>query len=67
MTEQFQQLNIAQFLVSYRVTQVYDVGACVYFYLSFRYDTQSDPIEMYEIIQGKARNEILASGKIVNI
>lgn len=51
------------FLVSCRVTQTYDAGACVYFYFGFRYNEESDPVHTYEEIENKARDEILASGK----
>ena len=54
--------NIADFMISCRVTQTYDAGACVYFYFGFRYLTDSDPIVNYEEIEDKARDEILASG-----
>ncbi|KAI1725288.1 FAD binding domain-containing protein [Ditylenchus destructor] len=46
-----------------RVTQVYDAGACVYFYFGFNYrDLQKDPIKVYEEIEIAARKEILACG-----
>jgi len=58
-----------------RVTQVYDAGACIYFYFGFNYrdverpsDEKSDPrdivrgLEIYEEIEILARNEILACG-----
>lgn len=52
-----------------RVTQVYDAGACVYFYFAFNYDdgfeadaVLTDPIQVYEKIESAAREEILALG-----
>lgn len=45
-----------------RVTQTYDAGACVYFYFAFNYRGLSDPVHVYETIEGNARNEILACG-----
>nr|XP_034990501.1 alkyldihydroxyacetonephosphate synthase, peroxisomal isoform X2 [Zootoca vivipara]XP_034990510.1 alkyldihydroxyacetonephosphate synthase, peroxisomal isoform X2 [Zootoca vivipara] len=48
--------------VSCRVTQTYDVGACVYFYLGFNYRGLSDPVHVYEEIEMSAREEILANG-----
>lgn len=55
--------GIDYFLISCRVTQTYDAGACVYFYFGFRYNSQSDPVHTYEEIENCARDEILASGK----
>ncbi|XP_053483040.1 alkyldihydroxyacetonephosphate synthase, peroxisomal [Ictalurus furcatus] len=45
-----------------RVTQTYDVGACVYFYFAFNYRGLSDPIHVYEQVEHTAREEILANG-----
>ncbi|GBN49361.1 Alkyldihydroxyacetonephosphate synthase, peroxisomal [Araneus ventricosus] len=47
---------------SCRVTQSYDVGACVYFYFAFGYHGLSDPVHTYESIEAAARDEIIASG-----
>ncbi|GFQ83159.1 alkyldihydroxyacetonephosphate synthase, peroxisomal [Trichonephila clavata] len=47
---------------SCRVTQSYDVGACVYFYFAFGYFGLSDPVHTYESIEAAARDEIIASG-----
>jgi len=49
-------------LISCRVTQTYDAGACVYFYLAFNYTGVSDPMGAFEEIEASARDEILASG-----
>jgi len=51
-------------LVSCRVTQTYDAGACVYFYFGFNYldGHESDPVHLYEEIETAARDEILANG-----
>ena len=34
-----------------RVTQTYDAGACVYFYLAFNYTGVSNPIESFDAIE----------------
>ena len=34
-----------------RVTQVYDSGACVYFYFGFNYRGLADPLGVYEAIE----------------
>ncbi|XP_023221447.1 alkyldihydroxyacetonephosphate synthase, peroxisomal-like [Centruroides sculpturatus] len=49
-------------LVTCRVTQTYDAGACIYFYFAFNYRGISDPVHVYEEIEAAARDEILASG-----
>jgi len=56
-------LGIKYFMISCRVTQTYDVGSCVYFYFGFNWTGLSaDPLEIYERLESKAREEILASG-----
>ena len=47
---------------SARVTQVYDAGACIYFYFALNYYGLSDPVKVYNEIESSARDEILASG-----
>ena len=37
--------------VSYRVTQTYDAGACVYFYFAFVYRGLPNPVHVYEEIE----------------
>lgn len=54
---------IEHYLVSCRVTQTYDAGACVYFYLGFPFFNLSDPIHTFEEIENSLRDEILISGK----
>lgn len=54
--------GIKHTFVTCRVTQTYDAGACVYFYFAFNYRGLSDPVHVYETIEGNARNEILACG-----
>lgn len=55
-------LNISYFMISCRVTQTYDVGCCVYFYFGFNFEGIEDPVEVYHIIEERARDEIIASG-----
>ncbi|CAI8022413.1 Alkyldihydroxyacetonephosphate synthase, peroxisomal [Geodia barretti] len=45
-----------------RVTQIYDAGACIYFYLAFNYTGVGNPMQAFEDIEASAREEILASG-----
>jgi alkyldihydroxyacetonephosphate synthase len=49
-------------MVSYRVTQTYDVGCCVYFYFALKWNGVGNPLTTYEHLEASARNEILASG-----
>ena len=46
------------------MTQVYDVGAAIYFYFGFNYGSMNvlEAIKIYEELESIARDEILASG-----
>lgn len=51
-------------MVSCRVTQVYDSGACVYFYMGFprgEWDLEQ-ALHTYDQIETAARNEVIACG-----
>lgn len=48
--------------VTCRITQLYDTGACVYFYFGFNYRGLANPVQTYEDIESSARDEILANG-----
>lgn len=49
--------------VTCRVTQVYQTGVCIYFYLAFSYEgIEQDPSEVFAEIEHAAREEILRSG-----
>ncbi|XP_025157110.1 alkyldihydroxyacetonephosphate synthase isoform X2 [Harpegnathos saltator] len=54
--------GIRKYFISCRVTQTYDAGCCVYFYMAFKYTDLENPVETYEAIEYAAREEILASG-----
>lgn len=54
--------GIERYLISCRITQTYDAGCCVYFYMAFNYKSLLNPIETYEAIEHIARQEILANG-----
>ncbi|XP_058801208.1 alkyldihydroxyacetonephosphate synthase isoform X2 [Phymastichus coffea] len=54
--------GIRNFLISCRITQTYDDGCCIYFYMGFNYDMLFDPVRTYEAIEEAARHEILACG-----
>ena len=44
-------MQAVKFHCSCRVTQTYDAGACVYFYLAFIYTDVSDPMGAFEEIE----------------
>jgi alkyldihydroxyacetonephosphate synthase len=48
--------------VSARVTQIYDTGACVYFYMAYYYKGVENPTAVFHEIENGAREEILAQG-----
>lgn len=45
--------------VTCRVTQVYDTGACVYFYFGFMWKNLNDPVRVFSEVEHEAREEIL--------
>jgi len=45
-----------------RVTQVYDTGACVYFYLGVSYKGVENPTAVFKKLENAARDEILRCG-----
>ncbi|MEY3015120.1 MAG: hypothetical protein RIT45_3855 [Pseudomonadota bacterium] len=48
--------------ITCRVTQVYQTGVAVYFYMAFSYEGVENPSEVYTEIEHAAREEILRSG-----
>ncbi|KAI3388999.1 hypothetical protein SNEBB_006652 [Seison nebaliae] len=52
--------------ISCRVTQVYDVGAVIYFYFAFNGKGVENPIDVYEEIEHSAREEILENGGCIS-
>lgn len=48
--------------VSCRVTQVYDTGACVYFYFGAMWQGLADPIAMFSHVEHAARDAIIKVG-----
>lgn len=55
-------LGIDYFMINCRVTQTYDAGCVIYFYLAFNYRDVEDPVEVHHLIESKARDEIVACG-----
>ena len=53
-------------LTSCRVTQVYDTGACVYFYFGFIWKGLKDPLRVFSEIEEEAREEIMKLGGSVS-
>lgn len=54
--------NVRKYFISCRVTQTYDAGCCVYFYLAISYMNLDNPVEIYEAVEHAAREEVLANG-----
>jgi alkyldihydroxyacetonephosphate synthase len=48
--------------VSCRVTQIYETGCCIYFYMAFYAKDVADPVGAYHEIEAEARREIIAAG-----
>ncbi|MBR57425.1 MAG: oxidase [Myxococcales bacterium] len=48
--------------ITCRVTQVYNTGCCVYFYLAYYYKGVENPTESYNQLEIAAREEILSVG-----
>jgi alkyldihydroxyacetonephosphate synthase len=48
--------------VSCRVTQLYETGCCVYFYMAFYARGVPDPLAVYHEIENEAREEVIAAG-----
>ncbi|XP_012260173.2 alkyldihydroxyacetonephosphate synthase isoform X1 [Athalia rosae] len=55
-------IGVTHLHISCRVTQTYDSGCCIYFYMAFNYKGLSDPVDAYERIEHNAREEILSNG-----
>ncbi len=48
--------------ITCRITQLYETGVAVYFYLAFHHNGVSRPVEVYAELEHAARDEILRSG-----
>lgn len=48
--------------VSCRVTQIYETGCCIYFYMAFYAKGVSDAVGAYHEIESIARKEVIAAG-----
>ncbi len=48
--------------ISVRVTQLYETGACLYFYFAFYYKGVEHPSEVFAELERAARDEILKNG-----
>jgi alkyldihydroxyacetonephosphate synthase len=48
--------------VTCRVTQIYETGACVYFYFAFYFEGVDEPSRVYSEIEHGAREEVLRQG-----
>ncbi|GJQ82270.1 hypothetical protein Trydic_g19468 [Trypoxylus dichotomus] len=63
ISQECKERGIDYYLSCCRVTQTYDAGCVIYFYFAFNYSKlREDPVTVYESIEEKARDEIIASG-----
>jgi hypothetical protein len=58
--------GIENFVTSYRLSQLYDAGAAVYFYWAFKFTPRVDPRVIGDRLEEIARDEILESGKLTD-
>ncbi|MEO7360941.1 MAG: FAD-binding oxidoreductase [Gemmatimonadaceae bacterium] len=63
LLDEFQKLGLpGNPFVTARITQLYDSGVAVYFYLGVHHGTTAHPVETYAILEQAARDEILKCG-----
>ena len=63
LLDEFRQLGLpGNPFVTARITQLYDSGVAVYFYLGVHHGNTAHPVETYAILEQAARDEILKSG-----
>ncbi|XP_072385753.1 alkylglycerone-phosphate synthase [Diabrotica undecimpunctata] len=62
VADECRQLGITHFLINCRVTQTYDAGCVIYFYLGFNHCGLGDPVTLHNRLETRARDEIVASG-----
>lgn len=55
-------LGIKYFMINCRVTQTYDSGCVIYFYLAFNHRDVNDPVRIHHQLETCARDEIVAGG-----
>nr|CAI5824234.1 unnamed protein product [Callosobruchus analis] len=62
VTDECKRLGITHFIINSRVTQTYDAGCVIYFYLGFNHKGLGDPVVLHNKLETKARDEIIACG-----
>ncbi|XP_062538036.1 alkyldihydroxyacetonephosphate synthase-like [Armigeres subalbatus] len=63
VTAECERHGIRRMMISHRVTQTYDDGCCVYFYMAIKHpDERVNAVELFKAIEDRARDAILASG-----
>ncbi len=62
VTRECKKRNIVHYAIGYRISQVYDTGACIYFYWGYRCPSQQNAVEMFHEIYKVVRSEVLAAG-----
>ena len=63
LLEEFDKLGLpGKPFITARVTQLYDSGVCVYFYLGIHHGTAEHPTDVFATLERAARDEILTCG-----
>lgn len=62
VAEECRQLKISHYLINCRITQTYDAGCVIYFYLGFSHSGLGDPVTLHNRLETRARDEIVAGG-----
>lgn len=62
VAEECSKLGVRYFMINCRVTQTYDAGCVIYFYLAFNHAHVDDPVHVHQLIETRARDEIVACG-----
>ncbi|KAF7262755.1 hypothetical protein GWI33_004151 [Rhynchophorus ferrugineus] len=55
-------IGITHFIINSRVTQTYDAGCVIYFYLGFNYGNLPNPVDVFHHLEEAARDEIIRVG-----
>ncbi|XP_066259700.1 alkyldihydroxyacetonephosphate synthase [Euwallacea similis] len=62
ISDECKKAGVVYFIINSRVTQTYDAGCVIYFYLGFNYENLSNPVDIHHRLEDRARDEIIACG-----
>lgn len=67
VSDECRKFGIKHFIINSRVTQTYDAGCVIYFYLGFNYSNiEADPVQVHHRLEERARDEIISCGGSVS-